>query len=274
MNNDEFRRVEMFVKERYGIDFSGKIGSISARMEQYLRMHNYADVGAFMDVIEKNPNDSDISDFLDIITTNHTFFMREFDQMEFFQNHILPEIQEKKKKVKDIRIWCAAASSGEEAYTIAMLLSDFFVLSGEKWETTILATDVSPRILERAIKGVYSKEAVENLPSRWKIQYFKAINEQQYEVRNEIRSKVLFREFNLMNEFPFHAQLDVIFMRNVMIYFEPAKKRELLKKIYNCLAPGGYLIIGCAETLMRDEWCSASVNPSIYQKAEEGGLFA
>ena len=168
---------------------------------------------------------------------------------------------------KDLHIWCAASSSGEEAYTLAMILMDFFGLEHNDWDTQVLATDISDDVLRKAIAGRYSAEQIEGLPDNWKRRYFRAVNgTDNYVVTNELKAEVLFRKFNLMDVFPFRKPMHVVFMRNVLIYFDTPTRQKVLKKVYDALLPGGYLFIGRTETLDRDMVPFKLVGPAIYRK--------
>ena len=168
---------------------------------------------------------------------------------------------------KDLSIWCGASSTGEEPYTLAMVLKDFFGLEHDKWDTQILATDVSTAALSHAIAGTYTREQIEPMPDAWKRRYFKADKEgEYYTVTDEIKREVLFRKFNLMDPFPFRRRMHVIFLRNVMIYFDNATKRSLIQKIYEGMEPGGYFFIGRTETIERDWVPFEMIQPSVYRK--------
>lgn len=147
-----------------------------------------------------------------------------------------------------------------------MVLKDFFGLDHKFWDTRVLATDLSTRVLEVAQRGKYLKEQIDPLPDNWKRRYFKRLNELEFQALPELKKEVIFRQFNLMNPFPFHKKFHVVFMRNVMIYFDEATKLELLKKVYNYLEPGGYLFVGTTESIDRKGTGFQYIEPSIYRK--------
>ena len=195
--------------------------------------------------------------------------MREFEHFEYFRGTVLPWLKAKEERKKDLRIWCGAASTGEEPYMIAMVLADFFGMERTKWDTKILATDISTKVLKQALAGVYSAEQLKNLPSNWKKNFFKPVaGGRQYLVSDELKRQVLFRQFNLMSPFPFRKKMHTVFLRNVMIYFDEPTKNQLLQKVYNCLEPGGYLFIGTTETLDRNSTPFQIIQPSIFRKKE------
>ena len=267
MTEKEFIRIQIFLKQRYGIDMTKKKIIVEGRLENYVRMHGWSNYTAYMDAVESDISGGLEKKLVDLLTTNHTYFMRESEHFDIFRNEVLPWLKEKEKTSRDLHIWCGASSSGEEPYTLAMVIKDFFGFEHEKWDTQILATDVSTEILEKAIEGVYGEEQIEPIPDHWKRRYFKKIpGTNNYKVTDELKKEVLFRKFNLMDPFPFKRKLHVVFLRNVMIYFDEATKQKLLKKIYDVLEPGGYLFLGQTESLDRGVVPFKLVQPSVFRK--------
>ena len=182
---------------------------------------------------------------------------------------VLPELasQAKKRGKKVLRIWCSASSSGEEPYTLAMLLCEYFKYDLASWDVGVLATDISNDILETAKKGIYDAGKVSQLPDALKNRYFHKLTEHKWEVKNKIKDLVLFRRLNLMRqEFPFRGKFQVIFSRNVMIYFDEPTRQSLVKRYHGYMEPGGYLFIGCAETLGRNNNLYRFLKPGVYRK--------
>ena len=168
---------------------------------------------------------------------------------------------------RDLRIWCGAASSGEEPYMIAMVLAEFFGMEKPQWDTKVLATDISTKVLQKALAGVYPAEQLKSVPPQWKKRFFRTVGGgAQYQVVPELKQEVIFRQFNLMDPFPFKRKMHTIFLRNVMIYFDEKTKRELVQKVYDALEPGGYLFIGTTETLDRNSSPFQIIQPSIFRK--------
>lgn len=149
---------------------------------------------------------------------------------------------------------------------IAMVLKDFFGLESSSWDTKVLATDVSTKVLQQAVAGIYNEEQLKNIPDQWKRHFFHKSSDGMYEVKDELKQEVIFRQFNLMSPFPFKKRMHTIFLRNVMIYFDENTKNELLQKVYDYLEPGGYLFIGMTETLDRAQVPFELVQPSIFRK--------
>ena len=269
ITDNEFRRVAVYMKDNYGIDLSQKKVIINGRLENYLRKSGWANLDAYMDALKTDRSGQLDKMLVNFLTTNHTYFMREFEHFEYFRGTVLPWLKAKEERKKDLRIWCGAASTGEEPYMIAMVLADFFGMERTKWYTKILATDISTKVLKQALAGVYSAEQLKNLPSNWKKNFFKPVaGGSQYLVSDELKRQVLFRQFNLMSPFPFRKKMHTVFLRNVMIYFDEPTKNQLLQKVYNCLEPGGYLFIGTTETLDRNSTPFQIIQPSIFRKKE------
>lgn len=262
----EFRRIVVYVKRRYGIDLSGKQILVNGRMENYLLRNGYSGYDEYMTKVENNPAGEEARNLINVLTTNHTYFMREFEHLEYMRREVLPNLRIKEAARRDLRIWSAASSTGEEPYTIAMVLKDFFGLEHQSWDTKVLATDISTRVLETAQRGIYLREQLEPLPENWRRRYFTRINELEYQVKQELKDEVIFRQFNLMDPFPFQRPFHMVFLRNVMIYFDEDTKRQLLNRIYDYLEPGGYLFVGTTESVDRKGTSFQYVEPSIYRK--------
>lgn len=266
MTDKEFGRIVKYTALRYGINLYNKKIMVAGRLGNYLEANGYKSYDEYMDKVEADYTGQEAQNLINILTTNHTYFMRESEHFEFLKDVILPELKEKEKTSRDLRIWSAAASSGEEPYTIAMVLKDFFGLDYLNWETSILATDISKKVLDMAVQGVYSKEQIQKLPGWWQKGNFVRLSEDEYQVKKEIRDRVIFRQFNLMNPLPFKRKLHVVFLRNVMIYFDEETKRRLISKIYDFMEPGGYLIIGSTESIDKSAVDFKFVRPSIFRK--------
>lgn len=267
MTDEEFHRIQRFLKFKYGIDMAHKKEIMTGRLENYVTTGGWSSFAAFMDAVQSDSTGNLEKRLLGMLTTNHTFFMRESEHLDYLRRVVLPELQKKEAKTKDLGIWCAAASSGEEPYMLAMLIKDYFGLDHPNWDTTILATDVSTEILEKAVRGIYTEEQIAVMPEQWKRRYFKKLPDGvHYEVTKEIKNEILFRRFNLMNPFLFKRKFHIIFLRNVMIYFDRKTKQELIRKIYNSLEPGGYLFIGRTETIDRTNVPFHMIQPSIFRK--------
>lgn len=266
ITDNEFRRIVAYVKGNYGIDLSQKRVLVGGRLENYLVRNGYASCDEYIKKVESNPKGGEAVDLINVLTTNHTYFMRESSHFDYMRRVVLPWAKEKAGREQDLRIWSGASSTGEEPYALAMVLLDYFGIERSQWDTRLLATDVSTRVLEHASRGIYLKEEIAPLPTHWKQRYFKQISAEEFKVKDELRKQVIFRKFNLMNPFPFKRKFHVVFLRNVMIYFQDDTKYELVQKIYDYMEDGGYLFIGTTESLDRDKTKFTYVQPSIYRK--------
>ncbi len=262
LNADEFNWISRFLNERTGIQLKdGKQAMVMGRLEKRLRLHNYRSYGEYFHHLNKPGNELELRLATDLLTTNETYFFREPQHFEFLCGQILP----KQPLSKPLRIWSAASSSGEEAYTLGLLLADYF--PSNNWE--IIGTDISTRVLEKARDGLYPLSASQNIPQRLLKKYcFKGIDE--YEgfllVDPAIRKRVKFQHANLIGDLPDLGMFDIIFLRNVMIYFEQETKQRVLDRLQRFLLPGGYFIISHTESLNGFKTPFKIVKPSIYQK--------
>lgn len=266
ITDSEFLRIVTYVKKNFGIDLSQKRVLVGGRLENYLVRNGYANYNEFMEKVEKNPKGSEATDLVNILTTNHTYFMRESEHFDFMKNVALPWAKSKAMGTKDLRVWCGASSTGEEPYTLAMIIKDFFGVEKAAWDTRILATDISMKVLTHASRGVYLREDVEPLPVNWKRHYFKQISQEEFRVKDELKKEVIFKQFNLMDPITFKKRFHIVFLRNVMIYFQDDTKYQLIQRIYDHMEPGGYLFIGLTERLDRQMVKFNYVQPSIYRK--------
>ena len=264
IKDDEFNRLTNYIKLNYGINLSKKKHLIEGRLNNTLILKGFSDYSSYMNFVFSNP--TEITELINSLTTNHTYFMREPEHFKFFKDELLPYF-EKTIKDKDLRIWSAASSTGEEAYTLAMIIADYFGDKKNLWDTKILATDISQKVLSVGKRGVYSAESVEKLPQSWKEKYFKKIDSNFYEVHPKIKNEVIFAQYNLMNEtLPFRKKFHIIFCRNVMIYFEKDTKTNLVERFYNHTVDSGYLLIGLSENLDNAKTKYNFVKPSIFRK--------
>lgn len=266
ITDEEFTRIVNYVKSNFGIDLKQKKALITGRLDNYMLRNGYSSYSEFISKAEKNPKGTEARALVDHLTTNHTYFMREPEHFRFLKDVVLPEVKKSLGDTRDLRTWCAAASTGEEAYTLAMIYKDFFAFEENTWDTTVLATDISTRVLEYATEGKYLKEHIEPLPDTWKRRYFKNVNLEQCQVSDELKKEVVFREFNLMDPLPFRQRLHIVFIRNVMIYFDEETKINLVNRIYDMLVPGGYMFIGTTEAIDKSVTGFKYVRPSVYRK--------
>jgi len=267
ISDEEYRILTDNIYENYGIKLGNpKKTLVTGRLQNVLLQNNFNSFSEYYDFVVSDKTGSALATLIDKITTNHTFFMREPEHFHYFRDCALPYLVGKAKN-KDLRIWSAGCSTGEEAYTLAMILQDYFGDDKPLWDTRILATDISSKVLNAAIKGEYKIKSIDTLPLNWRCIYFTETDNEKAVITDKIRKEVIFRSFNLMNsDFPFKKKFHVIFCRNVMIYFDTRKKKELTDKFYDSMEPGGFLFIGHSESLNREETKLKYVMPAIYRK--------
>lgn len=266
IQDTDFQRLVQFVKQNYGIDLSKKRQLIMGRLSNSLISMGYNSFKDYVDDLLKNRKPEDIELMLNKLTTNYTYFMREEAHFKLFTDTILPYLTSVKKD-RVLSIWSAGCSSGEEPYTISMLLKEYFGPKASSWDTRVLATDISQNALRAAQNAVYDEASLQNLPSGWKNKYFRSTGESGiYTVSPDIKSNVIFRTFNLMDPIRFRLKFDVIFCRNVMIYFDQNTKDALVKRFYEATNPGGYLLIGHSESLNKESNPYKYLKPATYRK--------
>lgn len=267
LKDHEFNLIRDFIKKNFGINLSDEKKSfIYSRLRKVLADGGFETFEAYYKQLINDQSGEMVVHFIDKVTTNHTFFMRESDHFDYFSDTVIPYIEETYVAKKDVRVWCAASSSGEEPYTLQMILYDHFKNKRE-WNTDLLATDISASILKKAVSGNYPAQSLEALPPEWKKHYFIKNADNTFTVADEIKKRVIYRKFNLMTEqFPFKKPFQAIFCRNVMIYFDMETRENLVNKLYNLTESGGYLFIGHSESLSQLDTRFKYIKPAIYRK--------
>jgi len=267
----EFNSIRDLVYQRLGITLSDQKKSlVVGRLQKKLKEHGFSSFKQYYDKLIADKTGDALTELANQITTNHTFFFREPDHFDFFKSDILPWMVQahKARKDNDLRIWCAAASSGEEPYTLIITLLEFFGMDYKNWNCGLLATDVSEKALGDAVKGIYVQARLEGVPPQILHKYFKKVPE-GYAVTDQLKKEVTYRKFNLMSKtLPFKKKFDCIWCRNVMIYFDTPTKHELVNRMYDFTVSGGYLLIGHSETLDRNQTKWKYVKPAVYRKEE------
>ena len=254
------------MKSNYGINLEKKRVLIEGRLANSVASYGFDNFTDYINFVLGDDSGKETIKLVNKLTTNHTFFMREPEHFEFLKSDVLPFI-ESTVKDKDARIWCAASSTGQEPYTIAMTIDEYFGSRITGWDTTILATDLDTDVLRTAKAGIYSEEMMDGLPDKWIDKYFKRIDSDRYQVIERIRNNVVFKKFNLMDPIVYKKPFDLISCRNVMIYFDAETKNSLIERFYDATKTGGYLFIGHAENVSRETRYSY-IKPAIYRKAK------
>ena len=267
ISHQEFRQFADYIRANYGIHFkSEKKALIEGRLNQVFSTLNIKSLSEYMEYVQADKSGQAAVQMLNRITTNYTFFLREAAHFEFMKTTVLPYLKANVKN-KDLRIWSAACSTGEEPYTIAMLLDEYFGLEKKEWDTKLLATDISQGALEIAKAGIYETARLSDLPESWRKKYFKPLDDKRSIVAENIRNEVVFGALNLhAKPLPLRQKLHVIFCRNVMIYFDNATKTLLAERLYDLTEQGGYLFIGHSEGLNRETTRYKYIKPSVYRK--------
>eukprot|EP01107_Rhizomastix_libera_P006605 TRINITY_DN20755_c0_g1_i1.p1 TRINITY_DN20755_c0_g1~~TRINITY_DN20755_c0_g1_i1.p1 ORF type:complete len:294 (+),score=-19.03 TRINITY_DN20755_c0_g1_i1:86-967(+) len=271
IKDEEFKALRDFVYNNIGINLTEeKRTLLMGRLQKILRKYKMRSFTDYYNFLLNDKSGDGLSELADTISTNHTFFGREKDHFDYFLNKVLPEIEArcKKNNTRDIRVWSAGCSTGEEPYTLVMLMMEYFKSDYNKWTAGVLATDISSNVLEKAKNAIYSNERVASLPDHLKKKYFKPqLPNGDWEIVDAVKKEVVFRRLNLMNPvFPFKKQFDCIFCRNVMIYFDGPTRKALVDKFYQNVVNRGYLFIGHSETLKREGTDFEFILPAVYQK--------
>ncbi len=251
MNDEIFRQLRDFIYEKTGIFVpDNKKYFLENRLSRIIKERNFRNYEDYLYFLKYNATKTDIAKLFDAITTNETFFFREPQQFEVFSNNLIPQIIKENAQMgrKDLKIWSAACSSGEEPYTIAMILLEKPELVSIRKE--IYASDISESVLMSARRGIYGNYAVRNIPPAYIAKYFKDSGG-LYNLSESVKSMVKFLNINLIDEKEVKQfkGIDVVFCRNVLIYFDDKAKKKVVSLIYDVLRPKGYLFVGTSESL-------------------------
>ncbi len=266
LSDDDFHRLVNFIKTNYGINLEKKRVLIEGRLAGAVSAGGFDNFTDYINFALGDKTGRETIKLVNKLTTNHTFFMREPEHFRFLENTVLPYIEQSVRD-RDARIWCAASSTGQEPYTLAMTIDSYFGSRKKGWDTTLLATDLDTDVLRTAKAGIYSEEMLGGLSSEWIDKYFVKLEPGKYQVADRIRNEVVFKKFNLMDPIVFKKPFDLISCRNVMIYFDTETKNALIERFYDATKKGGYLFIGHAENVSRDTRYSY-IQPAIYRRTK------
>ena len=261
----DFNNISQIVYKFSGIRFtSGKEELVRSRLMKRLRALNIKSFSAYIHYVQDDHSGQELRTMIDCLTTNKTSFFRENQHFEYMRVHILPEI---KKRGRGIRLWSAGCSSGEEPYSIAMLLCEEMA-NYPIFDIKILATDISERVLAKARAAEYEKQTINDIPHSYFMKYLSAASNapKTYVVNERIRKMVSFARLNLMDLWPMKGPFDVIFCRNVMIYFDNPTQQKLVRRFYDLLLPGGHLLVGHSESLVANSIGFRYIQPATYRK--------
>jgi len=250
MDPQAFATLAAFLKANSGLSLTpDKTYLINSRLLPIAQQHGLKTINELAAKLTPSASPRLKQDVVEAMTTNETSFFRDNVPFENFKTHVLTELLERRKARKSLRILCAAASSGQEPYSLAMVLAEQSLrLAG--WSIEILGVDLDSKILKRAEEAVYSQfEVQRGLPVQLLMKYFEQ-NQQMWRLKPQIRSMVKFRQCNLLEPFSNLGQFDVIFCRNVLIYFDKPTKKDVLDRLSNQLSSDGFLFLGGAETVL------------------------
>ena len=257
----------IYERSRIRLDRS-KEALIRARLGKRMRALGIPSLPDYCHHLDSPEGAGEISRAIDALTTNFTHFLRERDHFDHMVNEALPRLLARNQK--QFGIWSAACATGEEPYTIAFYLEERFPLA-DGWNWHIQATDISTRALEKAIQGVYPDERLECLPRGWGSRYFQrgfGASAGLYRVKRHLQERITFRQMNLLEDRNDDRAFEIIFCRNVMIYFDRPTQERLANRLGRALVPGGYLFTGRAESLNGLTLPLRCLSPSIYQKPD------
>lgn len=254
MSNEQFLQLRDFIYEKSGIYFAdSKKGLLENRLTFRLKAYNFTDYEKYYYLLKYDPQAAkELRALYDTITTNETSFFRSPPQIEAFAEKALPDVMARRQKAgeKILRIWSAGCSTGEEAYTLGIVLKEVLKENLHAWDIKICASDISEKALRSAKQASYNEYALRSVPTEIRQKYFKAENS-QFVVIDEIRTLVELQFLNFMDTARMQLMkgFDIIFCRNVLIYFDDAARKKIVSHLYDSINPGGYLFIGHSESL-------------------------
>lgn len=269
----EFRQISELVYQRFGLDLKkGKEALVAARLGKRLRQKGIKSFAEYYRHVLADSSGEALIELIDSLTTNHTSFMREKAHFEFLTRAVKEEFS----AIANLEIWCAASSTGEEPYSIAVCLAEALSRGAENRRRgfRILATDISTRVLAHARRGVYVAERFKELPDAWRRAYLlrgEGECKGSYKIKPELAAHVEYQRLNLIEPFTHRRRFHVIFCRNVMMYFDKSTQQDIVQRLGACLEPGGYLFVGHSESLTGVEHDLQYVRPATYRAGKPAG---
>jgi len=266
----DFQTIRSIVTTRTGITVSdAKRDMIYSRLSRRLRDLKLSRFSDYLRLLEGNNSGDELVSFTNAVTTNLTMFFRENHHFEFLAKTLLPQLMEANRDTRRIRIWCSACSTGEEPYSIAMVVREVIPETSD-WDVKILATDLDTNVLAAASKGVYAQNRIENLSTARKARFFqsgKDENKDKVKVKRSLRELITFKQLNLLDSWPMRGPMDIIFCRNVVIYFDLETKTKLIERFAGIIDPDGHLLMGHSESLYRVSKQFDLLGQTIYKLA-------
>jgi chemotaxis protein methyltransferase CheR len=250
MKPADFDYVRNYVRSQAAIVLEpGKEYLVESRLATLARKEKIESVDVLVQKLRASPGSELHRRVVDAMTTNETSFFRDINPFEALKKHILPDLIQKRRAERQLNFWCGAASTGQESFSVLMTIAENFPEIFH-WNFNFIATDLSLDVLSQAQSGLYSQlEVNRGLPAPLLVKYFKR-NGNAWEFDPLLRKKVIFKELNLTHNWPFMPAMDVVFLRNVLIYFDVETKKMILAKVRRLLRPNGYLFLGGAETTL------------------------
>lgn len=274
LDAQEYQVFSTFLRDACGIDLgANKQYLVSTRVRRILVEHNLRSLNELTRLIQQDGQKSLRQKVIDAMTTNETFWFRDSYPFEYLAKTLLPALAKQQKSPEKTRIWSAACSSGQEPYSISMVVEEGMrgIFSMRCNDADILATDVSASVLESAKLAVYDRlSLVRGLSSQRTNDFFVQIDADSWRLKDSVRNRVRFRPLNLQESFYLLGRFDVVFCRNVLIYFSTDLKTEILRKIHGVLNPGGILFLGSSESIsgLSDLYEMVNCNPGVAYRAK------
>lgn len=265
LTEDEFRSIVEFMRKNYGINLEKKKVLIECRLSKTVENCKAGTFGQYLEMIRRDRTGKMAEEMISRLTTNYTYFIREPVHFSVLEETVLPELAARNRN-GFCNVWCAGCSTGEEAYTLAMLMQDFREKTAGAPNIRILATDISQEVLAKAERGIYPVSQWDSIPQKWQKKYCHMIDQKTFQIDEKIRYHIRFKNQNLLGSEGGAETFDFIFCRNVMIYFDKDSKIKLLRRLEGALKPDGYLFIGLAELFGREETKLKPVCPGVYKK--------
>ena len=271
LSSSYFAKIAEIAMDRWGLNLTDKKEQlVSNRLSKFMRKTEFEDIDSYLKHLETDADDDDLLVFFDLLSTNVTSFFREIQHFEYLEREFYTALARGNLKLPNrrIRIWSAACSTGPEPYSLAIHATKFLP-DIDSWDFKILATDLSNSAIAEAKQANYPEKMIKDMDGNLVKKHFlkgKGSNAEQYQVAKHIRDLVTVRRLNLIDNWPIKGPFDIIFCRNVMIYFDKPTRERLVLRMYDILRPGGILAVGSAETLSGLETKFRTVQPSVYVK--------
>ena len=266
LQDNDFRKIANLVMRSAGIVVSDrKRAFIQGRLGRRLRALGLSDFHEYCELLDSPHGDEERHNLINAVTTNHTSFFREKHHFDYLKDIVLPGIA-RGNDVRRLRIWSAGCSTGEEPYTIGMTLKEAQALPG--WDVKLLATDLDSNVVEKASEGIYDAERLDSIPAAYRSKYLVDAGQRGARVCDDVRSLITFGQLNLLETWPMTGPFDVIFCRNVVIYFDKTTQKKLFDRYASILKPDGWLFIGHSESLMGISDRFELVGRTIYRRVK------